>query len=173
MLKSKFFLPAAVCGFSGGVLFIVPVIKGFSFFLIVPLAAIFSISLFARANSIRKNIRYPQALILGALSGFFAALVGSCLDVLITLITRSNDFLTNYSELMEASKIFPPELQKEMSGILKLIADQIQYNGFSPMYTFIIFFDNIIFDLIFGLIGGLIGMRIFNNRLKKSDVMGN
>lgn len=156
-----------VCGFVAGVLNIVPIVKGLSCCLIIPAAAFFSLLLDAKANNNREIIKASKAVAFGLLTGIFAALFGTLLDVLIIFITRNSDLVAGLPELQKLISEYPKSsVMTELTNLLYRIADEISKYGFSAIYTFMMLFGNLIVNSIFGMVGGIIGMQILNNRLR-------
>lgn len=165
------YLPALVTGFAAGVLSVVPIAKSFTCCLIVPLAAYFAIILDIRANSHVGVYELKRGAILGLMTGLFAAMFGSCFDILITFITKNNDIITAFNEMTNMIDSIPitEEIKKEVLALIQSVADSIRQNGFSPLYAMSIIFNNLIVDSIFGLIGGLVGTKFYNSRIGKEQ----
>ncbi|MBU2491406.1 MAG: hypothetical protein KJ571_02200 [Bacteroidetes bacterium] len=168
----KKYLSSFVVGFGAGVLQVVPVAKSFACCIIIPLAAYFALMLDQKANK-NINVIMPvsRALIIGLLTGIYAALFGSFFDILITFITKNNDIIAVFPEFQKMITNFPISegLQKEVLNLYSSVIDQIKDVGFSALYTLSILFNNLIINLIFGLIGGVVGVQIINSRIKKSN----
>ncbi|AFH49072.1 Hypothetical protein IALB_1362 [Ignavibacterium album JCM 16511] len=161
----KKYLPTFIAGFGAAVLSIVPGIKSFSCCLIVPAAAILALILDQRVNKNFERIAASKAVVFGLMTGLFATFFITALDILITFITKSNDFIEALpqSESLIRELNFGP-MAEESLKLLKQMAKQIQKSGFSPLYLFILFISNFITNTIFGMIGGLIGMGLLNKR---------
>lgn len=164
----KKYLPTFIAGFGAAVLSIVPGIKSFSCCLIVPGAAIFALILDQRVNKNFERVATGKAVVFGLMTGLFATFFITVLDVLITFITKSNDFIEALpqSESLIRELNFGP-MAEESLRLMKQMAKQIQKSGFSPLYLFILFISNFITNTIFGMIGGLIGMGLLNKRRTK------
>jgi len=164
-------MPALVAGFGAGVLHVVPLAKALTCCLIVPLAAVIAILLEQKANNITGDIELKRGVILGLFTGLFAALFGSFFDIFITFVTKSNDILIAFNEMTEVVDTFPvpAEVKEQALELIQSVADSIRETGFSAIYSFSIFFNNILVDSIFGLIGGLVGTKVLNSRNSKSS----
>lgn len=162
----KKYLAAFVVGFGAGVLHVVPVAKSLTCCLIIPLASFIAILLDQRANKITGVFPTRRGVILGVLTGLYAAIFGTAFDSLITIITKTNDIVVSLPELLNMINQFPVNetIKEEVSSLFNTIAEQIKTTGFSALYTISIFVNNLIVDVLFGLIGGLIGVKIINSR---------
>ena len=89
----KKYFPTFITGFAASVLSIVPGIKSFSCCLIVPGAAILALILDQKVNKSSERIRINKAIMFGLMTGLFATFFITALDVLITFITKTNDFV--------------------------------------------------------------------------------
>ncbi len=167
----KKFLPAFICGFVAGVLNIVPVVKSFSCCLIIPAAAVFSLILHQRAENNFSIIKAGDAAIFGLLTGIFAAIFGSVLDILVIFITRTNEIATSLTEVEKMIADLPASpIWKEVMDIMYRISDDINKYGFSFIYFISVLVSSFIVNSIFGIAGGLIGMQLLNNRNKNKEV---
>jgi hypothetical protein len=161
----KKFLPALVCGFGASVITTVPGLRDLGCCLVVPLAAMFSIILYKRTDNSILKIEAVTAVGFGFATGIIAAFFASCFDVLITFITRSNEFVSSLPQtesMIKGMKLGP--VVDESLKLLKKIASEITKTGFSPLYTVFIFITNMITFSIFGILGGLIGMLFVNKK---------
>ncbi|MFH0733800.1 MAG: hypothetical protein V1773_04415 [bacterium] len=165
MMIKKYISPF-VCGFSAGVLQIVPVAKSFACCLIIPVAAYFSLLLDQKANKDYSRITVKKAITFGILTGLNAALFGTLFEVIITLITKNNDLVSALPEVQKMLVNFPidPHLKKEVLALLNGVIYSIKHYGFSFIYSFSILMNNLIINTLFGLIGGLIAMQIINKK---------
>ncbi len=167
MMLKKYISPF-VCGFSAGVMQIVPVAKSFACCLIIPVAAYFSLVLDQKANKNYSRITLKKAAGFGILTGLNAALFGTFFEIIITLITKNNDLVLALPEVQKMLANFPvdPHLKKEVISLLNGVIFSIKHYGFSFIYSFSILMNNLVINTIFGLIGGIISMQIIN---KKND----
>jgi hypothetical protein len=164
-MPSKTYLPPLVSGFGAAVLTTVPGVKEFGCCLIVPLAVLTALLLYRKTLNSDANINVKTSLFLGFLTGLFAALFGTFFDVIITLFTRSNDFvqtLPQTAQILDSLNL--GEAAKQTLALMNGMADQITSTGFSLLYTVFILSSNLIVDIVFGLIGGLLGRIIVNRR---------
>lgn len=163
----KKYLSSLVCGFGAGVLQIVPFLRTFSCCMILPFAAFLSLLLNQKATKSREKITTKNALLFGIMTGLYAALFGSTLEVFITLITKHNDIITAFPELQKMVEGFPvsQEIQKEVLNLFQNVRTDIMTYGFSTIYTISIFVNNFIINTIFGAAGGMVGAQIINNRM--------
>ncbi|NOX17004.1 MAG: DUF4199 domain-containing protein [Chlorobi bacterium] len=162
----KKILPALVPGFAAGVLAIVPVAKNFGCCLIIPAAAVAAVFLEQTSKGNKESVEMSRALVLGLLTGIFAALFGSAFDVIITLVTKSNELVSAFGELQKVLSNLPlsDEVKQQVSNLFTNMINDIQATGFSLVYTISMFFNSLITNIIFGLIGGLIGAKIYNSK---------
>ena len=168
----KKYLSAFVVGFGAGVMQVVPVAKSFACCIIIPLAAYFALMLDQKANkSINTIMPVSRAVIIGLLTGVYAAFFGSFFDVFITFITKNNDIIAVFPEFQKMLTNFPitEELRNEILNLYSSVIDQIKNTGFSFLYALSILINNLIINAIFGLIGGVVGVQIINSRTKRSN----
>lgn len=164
MIQSKYF-PTLVSGFAAGVLTTVPVIKSLSCCVIVPAAVAFALYADKRISGNDEPVQMKHALTFGVFTGLYTALFGTSFDVLITFITRSNDFVSSYPDLLKmlgSFTLMPGDDAsiKEAFNILEQTRNEILATGFSFFYAFMMLINNLIFYPLFGLLGGLIGKAL-------------
>jgi hypothetical protein len=163
----KKYLSAFVCGFGAGVLHIVPVAKSFTCCLIMPMAAYLSIVLDRKSSGDTGKMDMKRGAILGLLTGLYAAIFGTSLDIFITFVTRNNEIIAAYPELQKLINDFPitETLKREVLTMLSSLLNEIKTSGFSLIYTLSLLISNFIIDPVFGVIGGLIGVQIVNSKV--------
>lgn len=163
----KKYISSFVCGFGAGVLQIVPIAKSFSCCLIIPLAAFIALLLDRKANQSAEKINMKHALMIGLMTGIYAALFGTFFDILITFLTKSNDVVAMFPELQRMINNFPisEDVKNEVVNLFQKVRNDIIKYGFSGLYTFSVILNNFIINTVFGVIGGLIGAQIINSRL--------
>jgi hypothetical protein len=107
----------------------------------------------------------------GLFTGLFAALFGTTFEIFITLITRHNDIISTFPELQKMIEGFPVnnEIKKEVLQLFQTVREDILNYGFSFLYTFSVFINNLIVNPIFGMAGALIGIQIINSRNNNSS----
>lgn len=158
-------LPSLVSGFAASVFTVIPGLKSFSCCLFVPGAVILALYLDIKINQNTEKIKIGKALTFGFLTGLFATLFMTSLDLLMTFITRNNELIASLPQtelLMQEWNLGP--LFLESMKVIKGMADEIQTTGFSILYSLMIFFSNFVINSIFGLLGGLLGMAIINKK---------
>ncbi len=162
----KKYFPTLITGFGAAVLSIVPILKAFSCCLFVPFAAVLALSLDRRVNRITEKIKISKALLFGFLTGLFTTLFFVFFDLIITYITKTNEFIESLpqSEIL-INQMNLGEFAKEPLKLMREMAEEISTKGFSLLYTFMILFSNFITNSIFGIIGGLVGMGILNKKI--------
>ena len=133
----------------------------------MPLAAYLSIILDRKSSGNTGKMDMTRGAVLGLMTGIYAALFGTSLDILITFITRNNEIIAAYPQLQKLINDFPisEALKSEVLTMLSSLLDEIKTTGFSMIYTLSILFSNFIIDPIFGTIGGLIGVQIVNSKI--------
>jgi len=164
-MTGKAYLPPLVTGFGAAVLTTIPGVREFGCCLIVPLAVFTALLLYRKTLNGDTDISVKTSLLLGFLTGLFAALFSSFFDVIMTLFTHTNDFvktLPQTTEILDSFKL--GEAAKETLNLMNGMADQITSTGFSFLYTLFILLSNLLIDCIFGLIGGLLGRIIVNRK---------
>ncbi len=164
-MPSKAYLPSLVAGFGAAVLTTVPGVREFGCCLIVPLAVITAMLLYKKTLDEDTNIPVSRGLLIGFLTGLFAALFSTFFDVIVTLFTHTNDFVETLPQTKEVLDSFNfGEAAKQTLDLMKGMAEQITSTGFSLLYTIFILISNLIVDSIFGLLAGLLGRIIVNRR---------
>ena len=164
-MNSKKLFPPLVCGFGAAVLSTIPGLKSLGCCLVVPVAAWFSLILNEKINKVLPPVPIKNAFFFGLMTGLLAAVFTTTIDLLITLITHTNDFVQSLPQtesIMQGWNL--GGLWTETSSLLHKMSSDIQTNGFSFLYAVAILFSNLIIDSIFGMIGGLLGMSIQNKR---------
>lgn len=166
----KKYLPSLVCGFSAGVLQVVPLVKSFSCCLVIPLSAFIALILEQKSTNNFNIIPAKKAVMIGLFTGLFAAFFGSCFEILITFITKQNDIIITFPELQKMVQKFPvtEDIKKEVLYLFQSVRSDILATGFSWLYTFSLIINDFFVDILFGVTGGLIGSQIINNRINNS-----
>ncbi len=167
----KKILPALVPGFAVGVLQIVPLLKSFACCLLIPLAGFFSVTLYQKSTGSENKIGISKGIVLGLLTGVFAAVFTSLFEIFITLVTKSNDLVLTYNELIQTmdSLPFDAALKQQVIDLMGSMKTEIETTGFSLLYSFTIIFNNFLTNTIFGMIGGAIGAQYVNSKLKRNN----
>jgi hypothetical protein len=157
--------PTVVCGFAAAVLTTIPELKTFGCCLLVPAASLVSLYIYLRLNRFQSPLLSIDAFKFGLLTGIFIAVFSTFFEILITYFTRTNEIISMLPqfELMLA-KFNLGEAASQTVALLKLMAKEIQHSGFSVIFTFILFFNNLFSDIVFGIIGGFIGLSILNKK---------
>lgn len=164
-MSNKTYLPSLVAGFGAAVLTTVPGVREFGCCLIVPLAVLNALLLYKKTINNDTSISVNTGLLIGFLTGLFAAMFSTFFDVLITLFTRTNDFVQTLPQTTEVLESFNfGEAAKQTLELMNGMARQITSTGFSLLYTIFILVSNLIVDSIFGLLGGLLGRIIINRK---------
>ncbi|MCK9281929.1 MAG: hypothetical protein M0P71_14990 [Melioribacteraceae bacterium] len=162
----KKYLPSIVSGFGAGVLQIVPILKGLACCLIVPAAAYAAVLLHKKSNHPTTKIDYKTGLVIGLLTGVFAALFGSSFEIIITFITKQNDVMGSFGQIQQMLSTLPitPALRQEVLDMIAGVNNDIAMYGFSTLYTVSIIMNNFIVNTIFGMVGGLVAVKIIDSK---------
>ena len=162
----KKLLPSIVTGFAAGVLTTVPLLKNFACCLLLPAAAVFAVFLDQKANGEDENLLMSKGVVIGLMTGIFAAVFGSTFDILITYIAKSNDLVSTFSEMQNFISNFPinETMKQQITNMMQSMVDDISRTGFSLFYTVSVIVNNFISNSIFGVIGGLVGVQIYKSR---------
>ncbi len=162
----KKYLPSLVCGFGAGVLQIVPFVKSFSCCMIMPLAAFLALLLDQRATNSFGFISAKKALMIGLITGFYAALFGTVFELFITFVTKQNDVIAAFPELQRMIQGFPvtEDIKNEVISLFQKVRSDILTYGFSWFYTLSVVVNNFLVNIVFGIVGGLVGSKIINSR---------
>ena len=167
MISNKY-LPSLVCGFGAAVLVTIPGFRNLGCCLIVPLAAVISLFLHQKVNREESPISANESVKFGLLTGFFAAIFATFFDILITYITKKNDFVAAIpqTEVLLRNMNLGPMVDQTIQ-FFKQITTEITTTGFSALYSIAILFSNTLLYTIFGILGGLLGMNLVNRRVQK------
>ncbi|MBT8378180.1 MAG: hypothetical protein KJN64_03005 [Ignavibacteria bacterium] len=164
---NKKYLPALVCGFGASVLTTIPGLESFACCLLVPIASIISVRLYKKANTELLQLNTSTGVVLGLLTGLFAAGFASIFEVLMTYVTKTNDLVVGYPQAEQVIRdLNLGDAAKESFELLKSMVSEIRGKGFSLLYTIIITFMNVLSYSIFGMLGGVIGTALINKRNK-------
>ncbi|MCX7797327.1 MAG: hypothetical protein N2249_01740 [Melioribacter sp.] len=165
------YISSFVCGFSAGVLQIVPIIKNFTCCLIVPAASYIALTLDRKARNIVDKVSMKQSFMIGLMTGIYASIFGSLFDILITFITKTNDVVVAFPELQRMVNNFPVdnEIKRNIINLFQNIRNDILEYGFSWLYSISVIINNFFINSIFGIIGGLISGQIINSRFNNSS----
>jgi hypothetical protein len=162
---NKKYLSALVCGFGAAVLTTIPGIESVACCLLVPVAAGFSIGLYKKSHPDILKIQTGTGVLLGLLTGVFAALFASAFEVILTFITKTNDLIV---AMPQTEKLIRDmnlgQAAEESLKVLRQMANEIQSKGFSLLYSVMITLANLITYTIFGMLGGVLGTAIINRR---------
>jgi len=162
---NKKYLSALVCGFGASVLTTIPGLESFACCLLVPIASIISVRLYNKANHAMVKLNTGTGVMLGLLTGLFAAGFASVFEVIITYITKTNDLVAGYPQAEQVIRdLNLGDAAKESLELLKNMISEIQTKGFSFLYTAIIAFSNLLTYSIFGILGGVIGTALINRK---------
>lgn len=161
------YLPAIVSGFGAGVLSIVPLAKGLTCCIIVPVAAYLALVLDRKSTKDRSRIPASRGFLIGVMTGVFAAIFGSVFDLIITFITRSNDIVASFPEFQKMINSFPvsEDIREKITRMFQNLRNDIVTTGFSFLYTISVLINNFVINTLFGAIGGLAAAQIINNRM--------
>jgi hypothetical protein len=164
MKSRNYFLPALLAGFAASVLLSVPVLKNLSCCFLIPFASVFALWLYK--NSSRTDyIEFKDAALTGLLTGIFMAIFSTTIEIFLTFISHTNDFVESLPQTEIALKNLEigPILDNTFS-IMKQMSKEIQENGFSLFYSIGIFFSNLFVDTLFAFLGAIAGRVYFNRR---------
>lgn len=168
-LNNSKVLPTLAAGFAASVLSTVPGLKNAACCLFIPLATVFAIFLYKKINRTDEKIKTGEAILFGFMTGIFGALFSTLFEIIITFVTRSNEFI----ELMPQTEMAMRELNlgpimDSSMEMLHHMAAQIRESGFSLIYTIGILFSNFFMYVIFGMLGGLLSTVILNRKSQNS-----
>ncbi len=161
----KRYLSSLLCGFGAAVLSTIPGMNSIACCLLVPIASGLSLLLYKKSQPDLIKIKTGTGVILGLLTGIFAALFASGFEIIITAITKSTDLISAIPQtenLIKDMNLGPAA--EESIKLLKKMASEIQTSGFSFLYSIIITLSNLISYSIFGILGGVLGTAIINKR---------
>ncbi len=162
----KKLLPSIVTGFAAGVLTTVPLLKNFACCLLLPAAAVFAVFLDQKANGEDENLLMSKGVVIGLMTGIFAALFGTTFDILITYIAHSNDLVSTFGQMQKFIADFPIDaaMKQQITNMMQGMVNDITKTGFSLFYAISIIVNNFLSNSIFGIIGGLVGVQIYKSR---------
>lgn len=164
-MNKRKLLPPLAAGFAAAVLSTIPGIKNAACCLIVPAASVFAIFLYIKMNNITEKIRTGEGIYFGFMTGILGALFATLFELMITFITRTNEFI----EILPQTEAAMRELNlgpmvDSSIELLRYMGKEIKTSGFSALYSIGVFFSNILMYSIFGMIGGLLGTAFLNRR---------
>lgn len=170
-MNFKKYLPALVAGFGAAVLSTVPGIKNFSCCLLVPGAAAISVLLDKKISNSNEKINLGKGITFGFFTGLFATIFITGFEILLTFITKSNDFIESIpeSEMIIRQWNLGPTVNESLK-LIKSVAKEITKTGFSVIYLLLIFSSNFIINSIFGMIGGALGVNLANRKYKEGNI---
>jgi hypothetical protein len=165
-MNKRKLLPILAAGFAAAVLGTIPGVKNASCCLLVPASAVFSLFLYTKMNNITEKIRTGEAIYFGFMTGIAGAVFATLFELLITYITRSNEFVALLPQTEAAMRELNlgPLLDNSID-LFRYMAKEISATGFSALYSAGIFFSNILMYSVFGMLGGLLGSAILNKRM--------
>ena len=162
---NKKYLPALVCGFGASVLTTIPGLEIIACCLLVPVASIIAVRLYNKTSHEMLKLHTGTGVIIGLLTGLFAAGFASVFEVIITYITKTNDLVAGYPQAEQVIRdLNLGDAAKESLELLKTMISDIKTKGFSILYTAIIAFSNLLTYSIFGMLGGVIGTALINRK---------
>ena len=162
---NKKYLSALVCGFGAAVLTTIPGTESVACCLLVPVAAGFSVGLYKKSHADVSKIQTGTGVLLGLLTGVFAALFASGFELILTFITKTNDLIVAMPQTEKVIRDMNLEQAAEESlKALRQMTNEIQSKGFSLLYSVLITLANLITYTIFGMLGGVLGTTIINRR---------
>ncbi|MBV6513476.1 MAG: hypothetical protein FMNOHCHN_03010 [Ignavibacteriaceae bacterium] len=151
----KFFTPALVVGFGLAALLSVSIMQMF-FILIVPAAGFLASRFEFRLHPEKGERPFLSSIRTGIAAGIYAAFFMTIIEVIVTMIFKTNNFVALMPEAMKIIKeLGLPEADQSVS-LLNSLIDDIQRDGFSGLYTFIYFISNSFSNAIFCLIGSVL-----------------
>ena len=164
---NKKFLPSLVCGFGASVITIIPGFSSFACCLVIPIAAGISIGLFKKTNPDIIKIQTGTAVLLGLMTGLFAAVFASSFEIILTYFTKSNELVLAMPQTEDMIRQMNLGTAAEDSiKLMKQMIFHIQTKGFSILYSILITLSNLLTFSIFGMLGGVLGAAIINRRSK-------
>jgi hypothetical protein len=167
---NKKYYSALICGFGASVILTFPGSKNFACCLFIPLAAAVSIYLFRRSTHSIDKMETGMGILLGLITGIFAAVFSTGFDLLITYLTKSNELVQNFPEVEALiNKMNLGESAANAISLIKEMTNAIRQNGFSIIFAVMILVSNLISYAIFGLVGGAVATAIINSRVKNSQ----
>ncbi len=138
--------------------------------MLVPGAAVFSILLDKKINRTNDKINIGKAIGFGFLTGFVATIFITTFEMLLTYVTKSNDFIQSIPQSEMVMRQW--DLGSVVDDSLKLIksvAKEIEKSGFSFIYLLMILSSNFIINSIFGMIGGALGMNLATRKAREEN----
>jgi Na+-driven multidrug efflux pump len=164
MKQNNYFLPSLITGFGVGVLSFVPGIKNLGCCFLLPVAAFFAVYLYRKSTN-TDFIEFKSAFVIGLLTGLIAAVFSTAFEIILTLITRTNDFVESLPQAEVALQNW------ELGGIfdntfelMRRMGREIRETGFSFLYTVFLFISNIVINPIFAFLGAIVARAYFNRK---------
>lgn len=146
--------PAVVVGFGLAAVLSISFMQMF-FIILVPAAGYLASKFEFRLHPEKGERPYLSAMKTGIAAGLFAAFFMTIIEVVLTLLFKTNNFVTMMPEAMKIIReLGLPEADQSVS-ILNSLIDDIRQDGFSAIYTFIYFMSNSVSNAVFCLAGSL------------------
>ncbi len=165
MNKKSIFLPSIVAAYAGSVLLTIPGLKTLGCCLIVPGAVVGAMYFYKKLNPLLPSFSVKESVKFSLMTGLFIALFSTALDLVITLIFKSNDFTQSLPEMEKMmAEMAPGPALKDAIQLLRAMASQIELTGFSFLYAILSLTGNLLMDLLFALPGGLFARNFFNKK---------
>jgi Na+-driven multidrug efflux pump len=164
MKQNNFFLPSLIAGFSVGVLSFIPGFKNLGCCFLLPVAAFIAVYLYKKSSN-TDFIEFKSALKIGLLTGIISALFSTAFEVVLTLLTRTNDFVETLPQAEIAFQEW--ELGGMFENTLELMrrmGREIRETGFSFLYTVFLLITNMIVNPVFAFLGAVTARAFFNRK---------
>ena len=100
----------------------------------------------------------------------YAALVAWIVELTLTYFFRANEFIEALPEMERAMSelALGPAFDQSVKAIQEM-AREMERDGFSPLYAFVLLVNNAVVFVVFTLVGALIGRSRFE---KKRNALG-
>lgn len=166
-MKFKYLIqPIFVAAWISALLQTIPVVKNFSFWIIIPNMPIIAGYLIIKSNKLTEKLKYNQILTIALLTGISAAVITSIFDLIITFITKTHDIVTYLPEIENVISQMPAMQTtyfKEALAYLYKISSDITTYGFSLEFMVLTFINFIMINIFLSFLGSFFTYYYTNN----------
>lgn len=143
-----------VVGFGLAALLSVSLMQIF-FIILVPAAGFFASKFEFRLHPEKGERPFLSAIKTGIAAGIFTAFFMTIIEVVVTMIFKTNNFVAMMPEAMKIIRGLGLPEADQSAALLNSLMEDIKNDGFSGIYTFIYFVSNSLSNALFCLPGSL------------------
>jgi hypothetical protein len=147
--------PAMVVGFGLAALLSASIMQIF-FIILVPAAGFLASKFEFRLHPERGERPFISSIKTGVAAGLFAAFFMTIIEVVVTMLFKTNNFVAMMPEAMKIIRGLGLPEADQSAALLNSLMEDIQKDGFSGIYTFIYFISNSLSNAVFCIAGSLL-----------------